>query len=46
LTVIEFYCNMTSPNKYLESSSGQGDQSEFPTGGIVRDPLLAADLVI
>ena len=31
---------------HIESSSGQGDLTEFPTGGKVRDPPLAADLVI
>ena len=33
-------------DKHIESSSGQGDLTEFPTGGKVRDPPLAADLVI
>ena len=32
--------------KYNTSSSGQGDRKEFPTGGKVRDPPSAADLVI
>ena len=33
-------------DKHIESSSGQGDLTEFPTGGKVRDPPSAADLVI
>ena len=41
-----FYCIIHHEKKI---SSGQGDRnpwkSKFPTGGIVRDPLHAADLV-
>ena len=42
----KFYLLYDNSIKITESSSGQGDLTEFPTGGIVRDPPSAADLVI
>ena len=42
----KFYLLYDNSIKITESSSGQGDLMEFPTGGKVRDPPSAADLVI
>ena len=42
----KFYLLYDNSIKIKESSSGQGDLMEFPTGGKVRDPPSAADLVI